>query len=183
MKTIQRHIPANSERLEHPQGFGIVYLYGPEQRFAMAYKGRAGRSSWNYSHKDRKQAEKHAQEWFDSLTGWQKRKSEWRAEANQPHTLQKDDIVYNSWGYDQTNIDWFQVVRMTDHFVWLRPIAANVRETSFMAGPTIPKPNHFLSEEVTKHKATTNATGTHVVFRHGSGSKWEGQALHCSWYA
>ena len=186
MKTIPRYIPKESERLEHAQCLGVVYLYGAanrERTCGIAYKGKAGRAAWNYSFTTREQAEKYAREWFDSLTGWEARKSQWRAEASKPHTLKPDDIVYNSWGYDQTNIDWYQVVQVSEHFVWLRRIGANVTETSFMSGPTIPKPNHFISEEVTKHKATANEHGNYITFKYGAGSNWDGQKLHCSWYA
>lgn len=30
------------------------------------------------------------------------------------------DILYSSWGYDQTNIDFYEVVRRTEKSVWLR---------------------------------------------------------------
>jgi hypothetical protein len=183
VKTIPRYIPQGAEKLEHPDDLGTVYLYGPEKRCAIAYKGQGGRASWNYSFKGREGAEKYASDWFDSLTSWQERQTQWRAEANKPHTLKVGDVIYNSWGYDQTNIDWYQVVRVSEHFVWLRRIGANVKETSFMAGPTIPKPNQFVGEEVTQHKATTNEHGTHITFEYGSGSKWDGQSLYCSWYA
>jgi hypothetical protein len=35
-------------------------------------------------------------------------------------------IFYTSWGYDQTNVEWFQVTRISSSglSVWLRPIAS-----------------------------------------------------------
>ena len=38
------------------------------------------------------------------------------------------DVVTNSWGYDQTNVDFYRVVKTSAHFVWLQPIAGTLRE-------------------------------------------------------
>jgi hypothetical protein len=186
MRTVYRYIPKDSEAIEHPQGLGVVFVYGRnggEKVCGIAYRGKAGRSAWNYSFQNRERLDKHTREWFESLTSWQQRKAEWKAERNKPHTLQVADIVSNSWGYDQTNVDWYQVVKTTEHFVWLREIAAEVKETSFMSGPSAPKPGQFVSEEITKHKASSGEYGNSVCFEFGSGSKWDGQPMHCSWYA
>lgn len=32
------------------------------------------------------------------------------------------DIFYSSWGYDQTNIDFYKIVRATDKTVWIQEI-------------------------------------------------------------
>ena len=35
-------------------------------------------------------------------------------------------VLYSSWGYDQTNIDFYQVVRATDKTVWLQQLEKEV---------------------------------------------------------
>jgi len=186
VNTVTRWIPKDSEAIEHPQGLGVVYAYGrngSEKICGIAYKGKAGRSSWHYSFQRRARLEEHMREWFASLSGWQQRMAERKAQASQPHTLKTGDVVYNSWGWEQTNIDWYQVVKTTAHFVWLRRIAADVRETSFMSGPSVPKPGQFVSEEVTKHKASHGQYGGSIHFKYGAGGKWDGRPMQCSWYA
>jgi hypothetical protein len=37
-------------------------------------------------------------------------------------------VLYTSWGYDQTNIDFYQVVRSTDKTVWLQQLEKEVVE-------------------------------------------------------
>lgn len=44
------------------------------------------------------------------------------------HTFNVDDYAYASWGYDQTNIDFFIVIRRTEKTVWLQPVKAQVEE-------------------------------------------------------
>jgi hypothetical protein len=49
-------------------------------------------------------------------------------------------ILYSSWGYDQTNIDFYQIVRATDKgTVWLLPMSrVIVEETGFMSYQVAP---------------------------------------------
>ena len=39
------------------------------------------------------------------------------------HSLKVGDILVDSWGYDQTNIDYFQVIGVEELFVTVREIA------------------------------------------------------------
>ena len=41
-----------------------------------------------------------------------KRKAENKAQAAKPHGLQVGDVVRSSWGYDQTNVDHYQIVKV-----------------------------------------------------------------------
>lgn len=61
----------------------------------------------------------YVQRFFESLSERRQRVATWRAEANKPHTLKVGDIITNSWGYDQTNVDWYRITRTTEHFVRL----------------------------------------------------------------
>jgi hypothetical protein len=36
-------------------------------------------------------------------------------------------VWYTSWGYDQTNVEFFQVVRETEKSIWLRRIGCEAR--------------------------------------------------------
>lgn len=40
--------------------------------------------------------------------------------------VQVGDIFYNSWGYDQTNIDFYEVIRLTGQGVEVQPVASRV---------------------------------------------------------
>lgn len=109
-----------------------------------------------------------------------------------PHNLRPGDVVVNSWGYDQTNIDFYEVTRATSHFVWLRKLQQTTKETGFMCGPTAPIPSQYDdTEPESKHKAymardydkPAPAVAPCVNFKYGSGHKWSGRPENCSWYA
>jgi hypothetical protein len=40
------------------------------------------------------------------------------------------DILYSSWGYDQTNIEFFKVVKVSEFSVWIQEIGKKVVEVT-----------------------------------------------------
>lgn len=53
------------------------------------------------------------------------------------------DIFYSMWGYDQTNVDFYQVVKKTAKMITLRPIEAESTETGPWQYEKVPKPGVF----------------------------------------
>jgi hypothetical protein len=93
------------------------------------------------------------------------------------------DILVYSWGYEQTNIDYFQVVEKSPSgaTVKVREIASKtVESTGPMSARVAPVPGAFLekSEVMTKKVSESG-----VRFEHGNGYVVkEGETHHCSWY-
>lgn len=103
---------------------------------------------------------------------------------NTPHDLKVGTIISNSWGYDQTTVSFYQVVKTTPFFVYLRPISDNIEQTGFMSGQASPNPGDFTSDEVTRHKVTVWPKGTFVNFEFGGSRIWNpGDTCYTSWYA
>lgn len=94
------------------------------------------------------------------------------------------DIFYNSWGYDQTNIDWYQVVGLTKSgkSVKIKPIAGKIKETGFMSGTTTPKKGKFTGPAVTKRVGIHNGE-PYLPSKYGWTSLWDGKPKYVSWYA
>jgi hypothetical protein len=38
------------------------------------------------------------------------------------------DILYSSWGYDQTNIEFFKVVKVSEFSVWIQEVGSKIVE-------------------------------------------------------
>jgi hypothetical protein len=51
-----------------------------------------------------------------------------------PHGIQVGAIIVNSWGWEQTNVDWYIVVRSSASNIWLMPIEAYQDRTK-QSGP------------------------------------------------
>lgn len=99
-----------------------------------------------------KTAEARAQwvsECFRRATAHAERTAKDRAEkASQrakPHALQVGDVLRSSWGYDQTNIDYYQVTALIGTtMVEYRKIGAQSEATGHMTGNSVPAPGAFI---------------------------------------
>lgn len=66
-------------------------------------------------------------------------------------TLKVGDIVNTSWGYDQTNVDFYAVTRVSRVCVWVRRVLADHEATGFMSGKCWPKMPIEMTGPETRH--------------------------------
>jgi len=97
-------------------------------------------------------------------------------------TVKEGDIYVASWGWEQTNIDAYQVVDKKGATVTLREIAVASVEGSegFMSDQCAPVKNEFIGGEFKKR-----ITGKYINIddvRH-AGLAEEGKTFYRSWYA
>ena len=65
------------------------------------------------------------------------------------------DIMYSSWGYDQTNVDFYKVVRVTKASAWLQPIGSKGcwrARTGLCAGTWYRTRHRELSQDTEIHR-------------------------------
>lgn len=179
-----RFIPANAETRDFPAAAVVAYCYQSDRGPAfVAYKGRQGKAARHYAFPDSERRDA-------SLAAFVKQETEaqdWkRARREAGHGLDVGDIVYSSWGYEQTNVDFFEIVRVpSGRSAVVRKIEQDTIESApgSMCGKTTPKPGQF---EATAKEATHRAAGLHSLIggksARGSLSKWEGRPCGVSWY-
>ncbi|WGD37569.1 hypothetical protein [Lysinibacter sp. HNR] len=99
-------------------------------------------------------------------------------------TITPGTIFYSSWGYEQTNIDFYEVVRVTTKTVTLRPIGASRTETiSAMSGTVTPKPGEFTGQEFRRTIINYGDAPMVRINAIANASLWEGKPLFTSsWY-
>ena len=68
-----------------------------------------------------------------------------------PHPLVVGDVLVASWGYDQTNYDYYQVTRLVGkRSVEIRELARAAAETGFLQGDCVPVKGKFKGEPMVK---------------------------------
>jgi len=97
------------------------------------------------------------------------------------------DIFVHSWGYDQTNATWFQVIGLTAKSVKLRKIKCDESFDSDMVGVSTPRPNDFEWTNGIPNKAFTKRlyyyNGVpHIRMEYGSCELWDGKPEDVSCY-
>ena len=96
------------------------------------------------------------------------------------HTWKVGDIGVNSWGYDQTNIDYYQVTKTTKSSIWIRPIGYASMEGNgcFEQYNVTPAKDHFIGSEIMKRVVFSEYNGKineYVNMSYGILSHWGGK--------
>lgn len=123
---------------------------------------------------------------FDNVSDRIRRKEEKskkRKELKNPYEV--GDILYSSWGYEQTNVDFYQIVRTSDKSVWVREIAGKpVSQDTMDSGKIKPLKDKFVSDEILRKPLQVFGSGKpYVSHRHGMLSKYDSgdKGVHYSW--
>ena len=99
-----------------------------------------------------------------------------------PHPdFKPGQILVDSWGWEQTNIDFYQVTRVTAARVFAKPMTTEVipRAPEAMAGHAAPIDIVEGAEEIRMKPIGPDCAmfGRHYCY------KWSGEPRACSWYA
>lgn len=98
-----------------------------EKPTAIFYIGKQSTPAWYNRFQDNDSMKKKILEQISNLMSYEDLKAKRREEMKAPHTLKVGDILYTSWGYDQTNVDFYQVTAVvSDRSVKIRQIASKV---------------------------------------------------------
>lgn len=100
--------------------------------------------------------------------------------------LKVGDILVSSWGYDQTNIEFYEVTKTTQCTVKLRRLQDRITVTGFMSGEAVPVPGHYQDDTTITRKIIKGAAcDGHIVNIDycATGFIWNGRPVACSWYA
>lgn len=94
-------------------------------------------------------------------------------------SLRVGDILYSSWGWEQTNIDFYQVIAIRGSAVDLRQLDQRTTEDSYMCGTTVPLPDVFKGKTHTHRLSKIISASTHTVLRgNGTGSPCGAVGMH-----
>jgi hypothetical protein len=97
---------------------------------------------------------------------------------------QVGDLLYSSWGYDQTNIDFYQVIEVKEKSIVIREVAQNREYTEYMQGTCTPKKDHFIGEPMLK-RVSKGYSDAYSVSLNSYASAWpyDGKAKGWTAYA
>lgn len=188
-----RWFPEGAEIREYPEAalvVGIVAANRNGKPQAIGYYGKAQRPNFNYQFRDNARLEAYVAERITAgisiLAAKTKRLAERRAKLAEPNPLGVGDILQCSWGYDQTNVDYFQVTRtIGKRSVGIRKIGAKTVPGSEGRDccRVVPNPGAFLekSEEQIKR---VGPDGYVKIYSFASARKINPtESTYNSWYA
>lgn len=179
----QRWIPEGSEEVTRKDLSGVVYVQKSSSAciIAVGYKGRAKKPTFNILFRSEIDLKEYIDRFFDSIVFHEAEKLRRKEERkNMIITLRPGDVLCSSWGYDQTNVDFYQVIDVKNKRIIIREIAGNLEESGNMRGYTRPCRDAFIANPVVKTAISPNCVKIDSI---RIASKFEGDKAYCSWYA
>lgn len=192
---MNRHIPQGSAELVFNDVNAVVYtreLAGAY--YAMGYSGKRGKNDFHYKFKTTDAMQTYIGQYIDKLKEVQTYKETVKQEkkiqrANFKHNLKVGDILYTSWGYEQTNIDFYQVTEIVGkNSIKLRQIdskdVGNNQGHSMSATCVAVKDSFKPNEkEILKRVSPSYRNEPYVnLSSFESAYVWDGQPKNYSWY-
>lgn len=179
----EQYVPSGATKIVPKDANVEFYLYqGPRGPSAMAFIGKARKPSWRFYFLSEADREKRILNTIEGVKASAAIKAKWKAERQKPHTLKLGDILYSSWGYDQTNIDFYEVTALIGKsMVELRQLCVDTTETGFMSGSTTPRLGVYRDETRLRRKVSGNNSVS--IESYAGAYPWDGKPKSCSWYA
>lgn len=155
---------------------------------AIAYRGKALNHSFHYHWDTEAKMTAYIEDFKASCLKLVEYKATKKAEKKVQDNLVEckvGEIYVNSWGFDQTNVDYYQVVAVKGKTATLQAICSQTVEGTegFMSCQVRPVPNSFCGESFTKRIQGYNGQAYFSFSYGGCSLVKEGQTNYCSWYA
>lgn len=164
---------------------------------AVAFSGKRAKPDWNYTFQSEQTARAYIQKHADNVKAGEESMAQRKAErydVHAPDHYKVGDLFYSSWGYDQTNIEFWKIVRVMPKAVEIVAIGAKTVPGSegFMSDHISPDPDRVLVDDgrtwAIKHNGVKRVQrcGNSVHFRihdHSSAHPISlGGSVYESWY-
>jgi hypothetical protein len=154
----ESYIPKGAVKVASKVSSAVVYLYGRPggKPCAMGFFGKADKPAFNYSYASEKRRAASVAAWIQSMDATQASKNQRKAQRKQvlgskQEALKVGDVLRSSWGYDQTNIDYYEVVELFGkRGVVIREIGAESADTGWLQGKSVPAKGQYIGEPMRK---------------------------------
>ena len=175
-------IPDGARKVSMKNGAAVFYLYERSGKpCARCFIGSAGKPAWRLQFRSEAQRAARIEEQISSLNARDAAKA---ARVAKPHSLGVGVILSASWGYEQTNVDFYEVVRVIGKtMVEIEKIgtqsASDETTGNSMADYAVPDPERRTGK-ITRHRVSNGAVR---IASYCTAYVWDGRPRYRSWYA
>ena len=109
----ERHIPVTCNvPLFSNEFFDFYWNENKQKPVCITFSKKAKNKFWYNQFLSYESMMKKVEETISNAVSWKQRIEKNKAERNSPHNLKQGDVLVCSWGYDQTNIDFYKVIKL-----------------------------------------------------------------------
>ncbi len=155
----ERHIPQDSRQIDSKGTDAAVYFLEKNGKpYSMGFFGRQQKPDFYHVWSSEIERQRHAHQFIERRRAHAEYMAERRAERSALHTLRAGDILESSWGYEQTNRDFYQVVEVKgEKSVVIRKIASKLdHNTCGRNDYVVADPDNFTGEPMLKRANSEN---------------------------
>jgi hypothetical protein len=128
-----------------PLGVEVFFYEVAAKVYAIGFRGKALKPAFHERYSTAEHRAQVVQEWIGRLQKYADEKVAAReAKKAWQHGLKVGDIFVCSWGYDQTNIDYFEVVGLHGKSVDVLEIGCQSVEVAWAQGKSVPAPGQYV---------------------------------------
>jgi hypothetical protein len=184
--TREYFIPQGAMKVCHKLSDAVAYAYTDKQArpCVRVFFGKQAKPAANHYYRSEAEREAHVAKIFAQRAEVVARKQEWGDERKAAgRGLSAGDILSSSWGYDQTNVDFYKVLRLVgEKSVELVKIGSKRcdRESgNSMADYCTADPSNVIGEPMIRRALN----GQVSINDYKRASRWDGREEYRSWYA
>lgn len=161
MKTKTRYIPSGFDLIMIDDSLGLEIYRDKAEPVAIAYSGKRSKHDFFVRFRDNDGLIKYVNDYIARLAKNKAFKEIRKAEKKQALknlTVQIGDIFRASWGYEQTNIDYYQVISVKGLEVEVREIHQMRTQDGYLCGQCAPLIDSFKSDIIKKRLQVSGTT-------------------------
>lgn len=156
-----------------PEGTDLAIWTWDEggRTYGIAFAGKSNKPLWNYRFRNDAQRQKQIDDAIKSRKLTKELKDKRVQERREyQHSYKVGDIFDTSWGYDQTNVDFYQVVEVRGKVLIIRKIAEMTDHEDRGADYVVPAKDSFIGPPI---RILPTSSGVKIEGHYGS--PWDGK--------
>ena len=178
------YVPKGAVKVADKESDAVAYLYDRNGApYALGFHGRAQKPDFHYRYRTAERREARVAEFFANRRGTLAFKAEQAAKRKAKAATRKLEVghvLYTHWGYEQTNIEWFEVTALIGKtMVELREVAGRREETAWAQGKTFPDVGNYVGDPIRRRD---RGDGTVKICDVRNGYLWDGKPKHWTAY-
>jgi len=171
------YIPSHlrgGERAVDPEGTDLAIWTWEDtgKLYGVAFQGKSNKPLWYYGLKTEAARQRKVEETIADRKSQLKFKEERLQERkNFQHDIKVGDIFYTSWGYDQTNVNFYEVVALKDKAVVVREVASKTVREDRGVNYVVAVPKAYVGPPMTK----IPQRGNYLKIGDQHAQRWDGK--------
>lgn len=174
-----RTIPNNATEMKDTESDAVAYVYNYDGYPAVIiFFGRRSKAAAHMRFATEKEREDYIIQYFQIRRSHQA----YKKSKQGAHSMNVGDIMVSSWGWEQTNVDFYQVVKTTGSFVYVRHIKSKTTPTGDMRGTAVAIKDSFDNEDAPL-RFKCGQDNTIKIESYARATKWDGAPQNWTAYA